>query len=267
MLRTANFTLDWDSSVRTAVSSLLWACANSRSIQSLSLSGLSLDPESFQALSFMLRNSRALYIYILDLDTILDRNAFNQVLDAVNTSQSLVHCRIPVDFPQFELVELINSIKHHRTLQKFEVERISDAEPRAFFETYPIHDEKRALQGSLAVASVVHTIDHRNQIIQNEAYVDLDVRNLIFDARFFCGLRFMKARGGERQRQIPIELIERILFLAHYDDKICYEDQLKVIIRCLLDRRTLGKIIHDEITPSKNFIYVRCRHIVESFNN
>ena len=158
------------------------------------------------------------------------------------------------------MYELLELIQDHEILKTLEIV----TEDGGYF----LYEDGAMFEENKAIETIKLSYPPNDVYAQIDASSDLefDIRSLIFDTRLFCGLK-PKRKSSVKRREIPVELIEKILLLAHFDDEICYEHQVKVMIRCLLDRRTLGKIPLQEMKPSKNFMYVRCRNILESLLN
>ena len=238
---------------------LFWACTKAKNLQSFTSYGASLDLESVAAIVHMIEYSKVLYE--LELGHLQDEESFLQILGALELNQSLVRCKLHNSFPKLPISHLAESAMKFRTLKTIGIQRASDDEIDLAQEYIALTQNEGELNGRvLDCIELYFSRDH--YLLDNIMYKDADVRGLIFDTRLFCGARPKEC--GPVKRCVPFELIEKILFLVHFDDKIFYEDQLKKIIRCLLDRRTLGKIVMDGMKPSKNFMYVRCRNIVES---
>ena len=60
--------------------------------------------------------------------------------------------------------------------------------------------------------------------------------------------------------RLPIEIIEPILSFTQ--SHLWIPEQLRVIIRCLRDRRSLGKIRSEVVKFDKNVLYVRCKRVL-----
>jgi hypothetical protein len=62
---------------------------------------------------------------------------------------------------------------------------------------------------------------------------------------------------------IPRELY-RVIVYEGFTDGTWYEDQLLIIVKALLNRRTLGLVYENSLSLSRSFLFVRCREALET---
>ena len=71
--------------------------------------------------------------------------------------------------------------------------------------------------------------------------------------------RILSAIKRSQTQKLPTEVIEQILTCSIAQNSMWIKDQLDVIIKCLRDRRTLGKVHSDVVDLDKNVLFVRCK--------
>jgi hypothetical protein len=217
-------------------------------------------------LAQMIRASKVLYS--IEINEIKGSDAAEQLLDAVSKSTSLIKCFLGTTNLFHSFFETaVKKLRVNTILKKLDyldpgmpLRNFTDRECVAF----------QILKTYKNMWAIQLMNRREGSYCRNDNYIDLDIYGLLFDVRLFCGTRAKESKG-HKSRVIPSEVLEKILFFAHYDNKILYEDQLRVIIRSLLDRRTLGKIVFKDkspdLQPSKNLLYVRCRNALEFVKN
>ena len=73
-------------------------------------------------------------------------------------------------------------------------------------------------------------------------------------------MRIISAVKRTSRLRLPIEIIEQIL--SFVKSHLWIPKQLRVITRCLRDRRSIGKIRSEVVKFEKNVLYVRCKRVL-----
>ena len=87
-----------------------------------------------------------------------------------------------------------------------------------------------------------------------------DLKNLIRFSRTLAGSKMT------RDSRLPRELFDIILYEG-FKHLNWFDNQLSVVIRALLNRRTIGIVASDLLPLSRPYLYVRCRDALEKIAN
>ena len=89
---------------------------------------------------------------------------------------------------------------------------------------------------------------------------ELDLENIIKISRTLAGSQMTK------ESRLPRELLNIMLYEG-FKHLNWFDNQLSVVVRALLDRRTLGIVAGDLLPLSRPFLYVRCRDALDKIAN
>ena len=79
---------------------------------------------------------------------------------------------------------------------------------------------------------------------------------LVRDARMFSSSKWT------RKLCLPVEVIEQILMCSVAQGTLWTKRQIRVIVRCLLDRKTIGMIHSEVVKFDKNVLFVKCKRVL-----
>ncbi len=245
-----------------SIEPIISACSQSSSLESASFEGFLNQSKYIEVFEAMIPVAK---IHSLELNGINRTQDAIQILRAVSKSESLVQVKCQMASQAINVLEFARAVNDAQNLCILDISIHSYELGIQEFESQTAVDEEKIFATKRSIQGIKFSCRNRSFLLENSAYIELDLQSLIFEARLLSGSRFVRKKKGMKQhRHLPAELIEAILLHAYYDEKVCSEDQLKTIIRCMLDRRTLGKIVMKEMEASKSFMYVRCRSVLES---
>ena len=230
------------------------AIGNSKSIRSLGVC-LSDSRNSLSGLIDLIRCTTQ----INDLCVFLNPTSIEdqyQLLSALSQNQSIVRASIrdksddddaSVDeIEQEELQRLAELLPKNRTISELFID----------FSFFAMNSDVQATVDSMAASTRnLDQISLNGRKYKRSETVQI-VRELIVIARTLVGSKSTK------EWVIPRELFNVILFEG-FKCEYWYDDQLKTVIRCLLDRRSLGLVYEGILSLSRSYLFVRCRDALE----
>ena len=224
-------------------------------IQKLEFSLEDSRPSEVGALAKLIRNSKSIHALRLDIRT-RETDHF-RIFEALAESKSIVDFKCVINgygsASDDVSSRLIACISKNRILNNVYIS----------FDG-PFFDLQRSFGDDIEKTVSTNRNLDRMHVSNADSYQNFDVqsprlkqgsehsRSLVRIARTLALSKFTK------KTVFPRELLHSILFEG-FNGQEWFEDQLQTVIRCLLDRCTLGLVYSDILPVSKSYLYVRCR--------
>ena len=243
-------------------SDILKSIELTKSIETLTIEDNQADLSFIKALARLIRNSETIMSIVALFKNEADEEgeASRSFLKALKKNTSLVNLKVDLlylfEWPTHELFEYIKTSRLN-SLSLFNV----DLDKRMKVRPIP----KTSMLAHLDLIYYHHEDDYFGQVTllgSSSSVRQLESFRIVKSARLFLSMRPI---NGRRER-VPREIMILILIRCRLTDEFWPGDWLATITRCLLDRRTLGKVQHDIVPFSQPALHAVCRKVIQSLD-